>query len=606
MKNFFLFSILIFTVNCSFCQTSINEMDECSFFDYLKTIKNNSYRNYDYKKLKENEKEKINLLKRLERYLVVFGNDTIAPMYLDTLNNVQNKKQSILTFIPAEYCSEFTKEYYKALDTLKINDARAAVQKNRKENILFLILDLCELNNSINNNFVERYLAEFKNPYTLEYMYFAYEELYFENNEDNNSNEFPQLIKEQNLKMLAQRMDILDNKNYMYFENYNSKPNLIKGFEMYHENDVFTIVPGMNQDRELTGGFKFTIVTDYLKWRWLRIGNKKEDNILTYQTISLSGSGYTPYIRYRNNFDLADSLHKSDRPFASFLCLERAKHRTWRNGLVRHKGEFQVGTMGISQGRKIQAKLHEDVITSSQFVYGWDKQIANGGRLVIQANHKFDFLLHSNTNRYKTVFKPKHFLVNDPNKYSGRNFIGEFDVKVGTIMTSLGMGVRFSTLDFLKQSGNQMIISKPKTKDGFGWKFDIGLNYRYVVHNSLLEGMGLFNSFDEDPYDKVSRDSYVLDKSEIERNMFILDFGLSLKWRKTTVFFRNTFHTLEYKSRLAGVDFQNQSLTSSIDSKDLEYYNNTVIQEQNTFLNNKVLGRQIYGYGTLGISWIIE
>ena len=397
MKRFLSLSLLLLTTHYSFCQPSISEMNECDFFDYLKTIKSNNYNNENYKQLKEKETDKINLLKRLETYLVVFASDSVAPMYLDTINNVQIRTKSFLVQ-HSLYCAEYVKEYYDSLKTNKKNKARDAVQKGKEENIRFLLFDLCELNNSDNNNKVEKYLAEFEHPYTLEYLYYTFKETYFGNDAGMTLNYLPQFIKEQNLQKIAQRMDILDNRNYMYFEGYNSKPDLIKGFEMYHDNDFLVFLyPGMNQDRELTGGFKFTIITDYLKWRWIRIGNEKEDNILTYQSVSLLGSGYTPYIRYRNNFELADSLHNYDRPFASYLSIERAKNRTWKNGLVRHKGEFQVGAMGISQGRKIQAKLHEDVITRSQFVHGWDKQIANGGRLVIQANHKFDFLLLSNT-----------------------------------------------------------------------------------------------------------------------------------------------------------------------------------------------------------------
>jgi hypothetical protein len=537
-------------------------------------------------------------------------------MYLDTTNNYQfqsdttKKKQtqneSFLSAKEFEYCPRYVQEYYEELEKNKleknkVDKARESVQKDKEENIKFLLFDLCELNNSSTNILVEKYLAELKNPYTLEYIYNIYKA--------DTSIKVPQLIQEQNLKTIAKRIDILDNKKYIYFESYYSMPDLIKGFEMYHDNDAFMAIPGKNQDRELTGGFKFTVISDYMKWRWLRIKNKNKnkDNILTYQTLSLLGNGYTPYIRYRNNFDLADSLHKYDRPFASYMCLERAKHRTLRNGLIRHKGEFQIGMIGISQGRKIQAKIHEDLYTSSQFVHGWEKQIADGGRLIIQANHKFDFLLHSNTNRYRTIFKPNHYSVNDPKGYCDRNLIGEIDLKVGTLMTSLGVGVRFSTLDFLKQSGNHMIVSKIGCKNEFGLKFDFGLNYRYVLHNSLLEGLGLFKTFDEDKYDKVSKDNYVLDKSEIERNMFSLDFGLSLKFRKTTVFFRNTFHTLEYKSRLLGVDFQNQNLTSVINTEDIEHYNTEIIKEQNKFLKKSfLLNKQIYGFGTIGISWIIE
>jgi hypothetical protein len=583
MKHFVILLFMVFTAQSSFCQPSVTELNECDFFHYLELISENDYHNQKYNTVSKNFKLRSDLLKKLESYFLVFGKDSIAPMYLE---NELDPRACI------QYVNEF-KEFRK---NYTVQDSRDSVQKCKFQDISELIIKLCDLDNPDNNTNVELYIAELSHPFVPEYLFFHLKKAY--NNSNNPLNSMPQLIKNQNLQILSRRTNILDKMNYMYYENYNSKPEILKGFEMHHDNDVFTIV---NQDRELTGGFKFTMITDYLKWRWIRIKNKKEDNVLAYQSISIFGNAYTPYIRYRNNYTLADSFYKFDRPFASSIGIERAKYRIFRKGLVRHKGEFQIGALGLSQGRNIQAKLHEDVSTSSQFVHGWDNQIANGGRLAIQLNHKFDFLLASNTNRYRSIFKPTLFLVDDPGKYSGCNFIGELDMKVGSIMTSIGAGFRFSTLDFLKQSGNQMILSKPHAKDEFGWKFDIGLNYRYVVHNSLLEGLGFINTFDEDPYDKTSKDKYVLAKNEIQRNMLILDFGLNLKWRKTTVFFRNTYHTLEYKPKLANVNFQDPGLTSLLNTGDIDYYNSTVIREQKSFLK-----KGYYGFGTVGISWIIE
>jgi hypothetical protein len=54
------------------------------------------------------------------------------------------------------------------------------------------------------------------------------------------------------------------------------------------------------------------------------------------------------------------------------------------------------------------------------------------------------------------------------------------------------------------------------------------------------------------------------------------------------------------------VDFQNTNFTTNVIAEDIGYYNSTVIEEQKSFLNFKFLGTQIYGYGTLGISWLIE
>ena len=186
-----------------------------------------------------------------------------------------------------------------------------------------------------------------------------------------------------------------------FFENYDSKADLIKGFEMYHDNDVLLLYPGMNQDRELTGAFKFTAVTDYFKLRWfnpfsyLKVKDYDDGNIPDLSNpVPLLETATPRILGTATTLNWQTRCMRTNRPFASFMCFERAKHRTWRHGMIRHTGEFQIGALGISQGRKIQAKIHEDIVTESQFVHGWDKQIANGGRLALQANHKLHILLY--------------------------------------------------------------------------------------------------------------------------------------------------------------------------------------------------------------------
>ncbi len=573
------------------------EMNECEFFDYLNDLESNNYQNYQYNSLKKDQVRRTSLLLKLESYFIVFRSFEIAPMYLES--NPKHDKRA---------CGKLVSEFNEAIQGgLKTQGARIKVQENLRFNIAYLLIDLTELNNK-NNQLVEQYISEFVQPYTLNTLHDTLSRGYFENDsqfETNQLNAIPQLIKEQNLEHLEKRLQHLDAKRYIFYKDQNSEGKFANGFEFYHSNDVFLLVPSMNQDREMTGGFKFTLITDGLRLRWINLfkWNKDySDGYLTYQTISFIGKGFTPYIKYRNNFNLADTLHNYDRPFSSYFCVQGAKHRIWRSGLLRHRGEFQIGAIGISSGRKIQAQLHEDVITESQFVYGWDKQIADGGRLVWQSNHKVDLLLLSNTNRYSTIFKPRSYLVEKPKRYSGLNLIGEAEINVGTIMTYAAVGLRYSTLDFLNQSGNNMIqAKKPGSRKEFGWKFDLGFNYRHVIHNSLLEGMGLLNPFPEDPYDKINPDFYVLNSDEVERNVFTLDFGVNVRYRRTTFFFRQYFYTLEYQSPLQNINFQDERFSSLVVPEDLEFYTTEVIVEQQSFLD-----RAFYGYGTLGFSWFID
>lgn len=601
MKKIF-FVLLILIINNSFAQLpDFSTMDECDFFEYLKEVKKSDYKTESYKALfdKNNENIKFLFLKKLETYLVAFASDDIAPMYLDTTKNEQTQGGSETKSFNKRYpyyCEDYVNEYYKAKEILGNKwKARKEVQKCKYENIKYILLDLTGLNKRSNTE-VERTIAEFDQSFTLQYLYSRIKDM-----EDT----LPKLVTEQNKKFLIDRIDIQGQKIYTHYENYSSKPNVLKGYEMYHENDVLLAAYWMNQDREMTGAFKFSFFTDYFKCRWLPLGTRKQtqQNILTYQTISIGGSGYTPYIRYYNNIELADSIHKYDRPFCSYAYLERAKNRVWLKGLVRQKGEIQGGMIGTN-GYLIQAKIHEDVNVSAQHVYGWDKQIAKGGRLFLQMNQKWDFLLYSNSNKYSSIVLPRTINVANPGakkRYRGVNFSSEFDLRYGTLMTSLGGGIRFSTLNFLQQSGNHMISNNPRFYNvHYGWKFDVGISYRHVIHNSTLEGLGLLNKFPEDKHDIVKSDTYVLNDKLINRDLFIIDFGFSFKFRKTTVFYRCLFHTREYNSQLSRVDYS--KLEHLVATEDKEYYHNTIQKEQNQFLNDF----KWYGYGTIGISWLID
>lgn len=603
-----LLSVLFFFNFTVFSQVKIASMNECELFEYLKEISKNDYNNATYLSLRSDNIQRRDLLNRLEIYVVVLKSDTICPIYLE------NKTDKYA-------CPEFVDEYdsiKKACKKTIVNNNRIRedVQKGKYINIQYPLFDLSGLIKEEEDEYVEKYISGFKKSYAVEFLLHNYK--YLKSDTCNTVENFDlcdslknmsNFAHEQNLEKLASRIDFLDRQQYCFYESYSSKPEIFKGVEMHHDNDVFMIpIFSKNQDREYTGGFRFSFATDYFKWRFLNF-TKKPERVLTYQTITLGGMGYTPYIRYRNNFELADSLHSYDRPFGSYVYLERAKNRTWRSGLIRQRGEFQIGAVGLSQGRKIQAKLHEDLIHKSQYVYGWDKQIGDGGRLAIQANQFWSFLLYSCSNQSRSIVKPFTSNVSDNDKYAGLNIIGEVDIRAGTFYSSAGMGIRLSTLDFLKQSGTNHIRSrKVGSNSEFGWKVDGGLSYRYVIHNAILEGLGFLKPFLYDEYDKVNPDTYVLRKDQVERNLYIIDLGLHLRWRKTTVYFRQTFHTLEYSSPLENFDYQRADIVGTINPEDLQTYNNEMVKENQSFVNSKNWfgGKTVYGYGTLGVSWIIE
>lgn len=598
MKKFFLLLVLLSFMNNVYSNyDSLFRINECNFFADLKNIDSNEIA---FNELLKQQDKRLEYIRRLDYYVNIIEGYKIYPLNYEDL-------------LAPDACSDNILKFTKLYEDNNFKDyqlIRKSIQEQDTIHIQKILFKLIGLDQKLYDS-VEFYLSEIRYSYTIDLIMNSANELY-KLDPYTNKSIYPRISAGKNIDLISKQINKIDRIEYVHYESYFSESDNLKGFEFQHDNDVLTPFQRVNQDRELTGAFKFVFITDNFKWRFFKIEPVNSNNIFSYQTISIVGAGYTPYIRYRNNTNLADTMHNFDRPFSSFFVIERAKHRLGKKGLFRHRGEFQIGAIGIAAGRKIQAKLHEDVITKSQFVYGWDKQIGNGGRFVMQLNHKFDFLIASDKNDYFSIFKPNTKKLYNKNnygtlgKYAGLNLIGESEFRLGTIMTTAGLGIRFSTLDLTKQSGNNFIKTKPNSRFEFGWKIDCGFNYRYVFHNSLLEGLGLFRTFDEDPYDKVSKDPIVIAENNVVRNLFIFDLGFNLRWRKTTFFARLNFHNLEYKSNLENVNFYDPNITAKIDTQDLQHYNDVIVKEQKDFVNRKAFGMTYYKYGTLGLSWLID
>ena len=408
--------------------------------------------------------------------------------------------------------------------------------------------------------------------------------------------------------LISDHLNLLDNEKFMLYSSITSSPKKFKSIEVNHGNDIFTDLNllGFNQDREMTGSFRLSVTTDYFKARYLNVlkdlVKKQKYDVLSYQTISFGGAGYTPYIRYQDNIELADTFHNYDRPFGSFIYLSRSKNRLWQNGLIRQMGEFQVGFIGLEAPDAVQSTLHKDAVVESQRVHGWNKQIGNPGRLAIQLNQDFDFLLYSKTNKYKALFSKAN---KDNGKYSGVNVIGSLEGKYGGYLTSVGGGLRISNLDFMHQSGQNAIVSNNKLSKGFGWHTEAGVKYRRVIHNSMLEGLGYLKTFDKDNFDTDPINFYALASENVQRNMLYVDWKVVLQCRKMTFYLQQTFHNMEYN--VEPYDANSPEATALLEGNLLiednrrEYYNNVSKEEYSSLQE-----RGWYGYGTLGIIWLIN
>jgi len=185
------------------------------------------------------------------------------------------------------------------------------------------------------------------------------------------------------LKASTEKMKKYYEKATDYYRYYGTKKKIIKGVQLYTDNDLFDLVN--NKDHEYTGGFRIELITDHfglkmLSWR-------RDHKYLSYQSLLFGFELYTP--EGLNVFDVND-LNKDDRPFASFQYFGHSRNIISYDGKHRVSSVLKIGLMGGDVSRKFQFVIHRD-ITDSENNNGWDYQIANGGRLAIQYEAHYEW-----------------------------------------------------------------------------------------------------------------------------------------------------------------------------------------------------------------------
>lgn len=444
------------------------------------------------------------------------------------------------------------------------------------------------------------------------------------------------------LEAIAERVHDVEEQNFSMYRTYSAAPQNVKAFNLNHGNDFLAGGILNNQDQEMTGNFRFEFSTDKFKARWVNLGwltsgflgeSKNADYrahklknpkyaVLSYQNISLGGDGYTPYIRYLNNTALADTMHQNDRPFGSYVYLERRKFRLWPKGLIRQNGTFQLGMIGLMTGQFLQAQLHKDAVTESQKVYGWEKQVGNGGRVLMQLCQDVDVMLYSSTNKYSSLFalnKPQtskrrrtsnlgmqNAFGDLPKAYAGFNLSANMNVHYGGYLTALTTGLTVSSLDFLHQSGHVAVVSRRKNQFNFGWHVEASMKYRYVVHNTMLEGLGYTKTFAPDDYDDENSSIYVLSRTEVNRHLWLAEFKGVLQWRKMTFYYKLNLSRVEYT--LPKVDMYSAEIMDIVNdhtaNEDPNFYNYFVQHIRPEF--ERAQNRKFYGFGVVGMTWLID
>ncbi len=456
----------------------------------------------------------------------------------------------------------------------------------------------------------------------------------------------------ENLKLVENQLVFLTEEEYSEYKNADVSKQLIKGVNFYHENDFLLTPIPWNSDRENTGGGRLEVTTDLLKMRLLPFINNSK--ILTYQGFFYGIDAYTPYIRFGDGEEiLRDMSYKIDRPFGSFQYFGRSKYRINYNGVWKLKTDFRVGSIGKLGGQKVQDVLHRDINVESVHVQGWENQIANGGRLAFNIDHFFDLSLFSQDG---DIFRPKRRYY--PNTYkSGRNWLNIYspvELRLGHEMTSYGFGLGISNISLKDRSGTSF-FNIPDHRfnttlrgghEGFKNVWDrvrksvfLGAEFKYrrLIHNSLLEGFGVFpksKELDRDGIQDERTSSYYLNsslsKGTVNRNIAIFNTFFAIKIKKTTFFWNHSLNTREFS-------FEDIYINNVVNFANKPNYPNTLIRkiniesqkanipllQENSTINEvrkylkennfyaideitkDLYTRKWYGYGTIGVNFTL-
>ena len=498
------------------------------------------------------------------------------------------------------------------------------------------ISELGLLNEKVNEDTLKNNLSQVRTT-TYTNLFLLYDRLKFnvDNNYNNDINKKDHFQK--NLKLVANRLDEVISNKYSQYKYSTSSNQLIKGISFYHDNDIIAMnlfdklypnktkngIPAQyNLDKNYTGGAGLEIATDLLKMRLFPTFSN--NRILSYQSVFFGIEAYTPFIRiplYDNNGKvLKDAFgnpknettlkqerefsYANDRPFASFRYFGRAKYRINPVGSIRSKSQFKVGKIGGDLAYNVQKTLHRDQIQSPE-VFGWDTQIGSPGRFAWNIDHNIDLMIISkascifrnryrfekyekNTENYKSgkgrlpENQPKsekeiQKIIEEKEK-SSKNFYLPTEFHIGNELTAVGVGLGFSNKDFKKRSGRYDFLPinrNPNKNPDNGLHISIEARYRYVIHNSLLEGFGVTSTYPVNPHffidetvkvpikDSNGNIQYLekfrdnrISNDEMKRHIFYLSSNLSYRFKKSTFYFDLNYNTREF-NRNVNLNYKN-------------------------------------------------
>jgi hypothetical protein len=460
--------------------------------------------------------------------------------------------------------------------------------------------------------------------------------------------------KLQYLELVKSQYEFLESQIYSLYRNSDFSKQWFKGFMFYHDNDFLLVGPfkKMNRDRDYTGGARLEVLTDQFKLRFFsdifhQLGsvNSKllfnNEYILSYQGFFYGVEAYTPYIRFGSDSTLApkgesqlmEMSYDIDRPFASFQYFGRSKYYLHYTGAWRAKLDTRIGWIGKDAGRKVQDVLHRDITLASVHVNRWEDQIGNGGRLAFNLDYNLDVTLFS---RDGDLFNPlRQFDSSDSARVKyGRKRVNIYmpvTLQYGNVISAGAVGLGFSNRSFKDRGGNygfiypesRFVKSSSSLKNWIRRTFYYSVESRlkYVVHNSLIQGVGIFRTLESDqdgtddeflskrkliPYDGTDPSLNFNPKDgEMNKWVWSIDIALSVKLRKSTLFFAQSFNTREYRYNKQAVDAVVNFANSNVPGQNFTWnnYRDFVDSKEQYAVNQidrKLYNSRIRGFGRLG------
>jgi Uncharacterized protein conserved in bacteria (DUF2219) len=329
---------------------------------------------------------------------------------------------------------------------------------------------------------------------------------------------------------------------YFHYETRNKKH--INFFRIATGNDLFALTT-KNLDRDYTGSLTIELGTDFLKFLRRR-------PVKSYQTILYGFDVFTPSFYDTLKFKNFNDFDTLDRPHAAFNYFGWKQCSQSLNDKFRWTFAIKFGQIGDRIGEKFQTALHQDISYSLR-PKGWDAQIARGGRIgvSIEAKQEYQFYLDE-------LLKLK------PAKILPINLSPFLESKVGTYMTNASFGIQLSNKRFTE---NNPHFINHRTRQGINYwtqhfMYNIAFKGTYVLHNSMLEGYGIFNTTESKSDPLTPKSIYYLKYNQVNRFIYTGNFTMSYTTSFATIFYNWFIFSPETKlsklnskdERIKGID----------------------------------------------------